>query len=136
MSTLADRIKSERKAKKLTQEALGKFVGVGKSSVSQWESGLTKNMDGTNMIMTAKALGVDPNWLATGQGDKYVNYEKQAIQKHHVQDKTIHYLLTQKEIALLNAFKRLTGDQQDNIVANAFEIAQKNEKIIKELMEK
>jgi phage repressor protein C with HTH and peptisase S24 domain len=73
MNTLADRIKSERKSKKLTQEMLGKAVGVGKSSVSQWESGLTKNMDGTNMIMAAKALGVNPNWLATGQGDKHPN---------------------------------------------------------------
>lgn len=73
MSTLADRIKSERKAKGLTQEVLGKIVGVGKSSVSQWENGLTKKMDGTNMVLTAKALGVSPDWLATGKGEKQLS---------------------------------------------------------------
>lgn len=73
MNTLGDRIKTERKAKRLTQEELGRLVGVGKSSVSQWESGLTKNMDGTNMILTAKALGVSPDWLATGEGSKRIH---------------------------------------------------------------
>jgi len=73
MNTLGDRIKAERKAKNLTQEELGKLVGVGKSSVSQWESGLTKNMDGTNMVLTAKALGVSPDWLATGEGSKRIH---------------------------------------------------------------
>lgn len=79
MSTLGDRIKSERKTKKLTQEELGKLVGVGKSSVSQWESGLTKNMDGTNMVLTAKALGVSPDWLATGEGSKHIHDTSGAI---------------------------------------------------------
>lgn len=70
MNTLGSRIKSERLAKKLTQEGLGDLVGVGKSAISQWESGQTKKMDGMNMVMTAKALGVDPFWLATGKGTK------------------------------------------------------------------
>jgi len=136
MSTLAERIKSERKEKKLTQEELGIRVGVSKSSVSQWESGLTKNMDGTNMIMTAKALGVNPNWLATGQGDKHLTYEKQSLQNNGVNDKKNHYLLTKLETLLLDAFNRLTMEQQQTVISNAQEIAKNNEKIIKELTDK
>lgn len=71
METLGDRIKQERLAKKMSQEELGNQIGVGKSSVSQWENGLTKKMDGLNIVMTAKALGVSPEWLALGEGAKY-----------------------------------------------------------------
>lgn len=71
MNTLGDRIKAERIANKMTQPELGKAVGVGKSSISQWENGQTKNMNGLNMVMTARALHVNPYWLATGKGEKY-----------------------------------------------------------------
>lgn len=73
METIGNRIKTERKTKGLTQEGLGKRVGVGKSSVSQWESGLTKNLIGHNLTKVATALGVNENWLVTGQGQKQRN---------------------------------------------------------------
>ncbi len=34
----------------------------------QWESGLTKNMDGINLVQTALVLGLNPVWLATEKG--------------------------------------------------------------------
>jgi SOS-response transcriptional repressor LexA len=71
MKTIGDRIKTERKAKGLTQEELGKRVGVGKSSVCQWESGLTKNLIGHNLTRVASALGVTENWLVTGLEPKH-----------------------------------------------------------------
>jgi phage repressor protein C with HTH and peptisase S24 domain len=71
MSTIADRIKAERKANKLTQEKLGYIVGVSKSSVSQWESGMTKQLVGENLLKVAKALKVSADWLYTGKGDKH-----------------------------------------------------------------
>jgi len=55
MNTLGDRIKFERLRKKLTQEALGKLVGVGKSSVSQWESGMTKKNEWRKYRGTGKS---------------------------------------------------------------------------------
>lgn len=72
MSTLAERIKSERKAQGLNQVELGKAVGVSKSSVHQWESGLTRELTGNNLINTAKALKVNADWLSTGKGSKHV----------------------------------------------------------------
>lgn len=71
MNTLGDRIRAVRLEKKLTQEQLGKKVGVGKSSVSQWESGLTKSLAGGNLLRLAEALDVKPTWLETGKGEKY-----------------------------------------------------------------
>lgn len=72
MSTLAERIKSERKAQGLNQVELGKAVGVSKSSVHQWESGLTKELTGNNLINAAKALKVNADWLSTGKGSKHI----------------------------------------------------------------
>ena len=72
MTTLANRIKKLRTEKKLTQAELGNLIGVHKSSVSQWENGLTKKMDGENLVRTAKALGVTPEWLSTGKGEKQI----------------------------------------------------------------
>jgi transcriptional regulator with XRE-family HTH domain len=71
MKTLGDRIREERENKGWSQTELGKRVGVGKSSVSQWENGTTKKMDGLNMVLAAKALGLSADWLATGKGNKY-----------------------------------------------------------------
>ena len=75
MKSLADRIKTKRKEKRLTMEALGKLVGVSKSSVSQWESGLTKKMDGENLVTLANALGVNAYWLSTGKNPIYIDGE-------------------------------------------------------------
>ena len=70
--TLGERIKSARKEKGLSQSELGDLVGVGKSSVCQWESGLTKNLDGINLVQTALVLGLNPVWLATEKGHRSI----------------------------------------------------------------
>ncbi len=41
---MGDRIKQLRLAKGITQEELGKIVGVKKAAVQKWESGMTKNL--------------------------------------------------------------------------------------------
>jgi transcriptional regulator with XRE-family HTH domain len=71
MTTFGDRIKSERKALGMTQPQLGAKAGVGKSSVSQWETGLTKTIEGLNLLAICKALRVNEEWLLTGEGEKY-----------------------------------------------------------------
>lgn len=73
MKTLGERIRELRKSKKLTQEQLGAAIGTTKSSVSQWESGLTKKMDGENLARLAKFFGVSAFWLSTGEGGSNEN---------------------------------------------------------------
>ena len=40
---LAKKITSLRKDRKITQEALAKFLGVSKAAVSKWETGVSHN---------------------------------------------------------------------------------------------
>jgi len=73
----------------------------------------------------------------TNKVEKYSTYEKQALQNAIVLEQKNIYLLSNKnEISLLDAFRRLTGEQQQTVITNAQEIAQKNLQIIKELNEK
>jgi len=65
---LAERIYRARKNARLTQKQLGDYCGVKSQTVSQWESGKIQKLEGTNLLSAAKALGVSPEWLATGTG--------------------------------------------------------------------
>lgn len=54
--------------KKIKGVDLARAVGVKPPSVSDWLSGKSKTMEGENLLKASKFLGVNPNWLATGNG--------------------------------------------------------------------
>ena len=64
---ISDRIKAARLAKRLSQKALGGLVGVSGASVSQWESGSTKDLKIATFFKVADALGMSPRELLTGK---------------------------------------------------------------------
>jgi transcriptional regulator with XRE-family HTH domain len=68
METMGDRIRTLREARRLTQEQLGKAVGVSKSAVSQWEDGSTKNIKLVTFLALLEALGTDYEYLVYGAG--------------------------------------------------------------------
>ena len=71
MKTLAERLKYAMEIlppKKIKGVELARVVGVKPPSVSDWLSGKSKSMEGENLLKTAKFLGVNPVWLATGAG--------------------------------------------------------------------
>ena len=57
------RIKELRKAKGLTLEEVGDMVGVGKSTVRKWETGIIANMKRDKIAALAKALDTTPAYL-------------------------------------------------------------------------
>lgn len=64
---LSARIAQARKSAKMTQTALSQQVGTTRSSVSQWESGLTEPTP-ENLRTIAMQTGRSYEWLATGRG--------------------------------------------------------------------
>lgn len=66
METMGDRIKTLREARRLSQEALGKLVGVTKGAVSQWESGSTKNIKLQTFLALLEVLRTDYEYLVYG----------------------------------------------------------------------
>lgn len=55
-----ERIYNLRKEKGLTLEDVGNFVGVGKSTVRKWETGMIANMKRDKIAKLAQCLGVTP----------------------------------------------------------------------------
>lgn len=66
MNTLAERLKQARKAAGLSQAALAKRVGTGQSTIGSIENG--RNHGSGFLVSIARALGISPDWLASGHG--------------------------------------------------------------------
>lgn len=60
---MAQRIKELRQARGLTLEQVADVVGVGKSTVRKWETGMIANMRRDKIASLAKALGTTPAYL-------------------------------------------------------------------------
>lgn len=67
-------IREKRLELGLTYEELGKIVGVSKSTVRKWETGMIKNITKVNILALAKALNVSPalliGWDITSTNEK------------------------------------------------------------------
>ncbi|MGM1190502.1 S24 family peptidase [Serratia liquefaciens] len=68
-TTLAERLKLARKEKGLTQKALGELIGVSQAAIQKIE--VAKAKETTKLLDLSKALGVRPEWLASGLGDMH-----------------------------------------------------------------
>lgn len=63
MENVGERIKRLRSKKNMTLEELGNQVGVGKSTVRKWETGMITNMRRDKISKLADALDVSPAYL-------------------------------------------------------------------------
>ena len=78
MSTLADRLSQALAARqaaaaageRITKAGLARACGIKQPSVSDWFNGQTATIEGQNLIAAAAYLGVSPEWLATGKGQR------------------------------------------------------------------
>ncbi|SDH41504.1 MULTISPECIES: XRE family transcriptional regulator [unclassified Duganella] len=64
-----ERITQARTAKSIKKVDLARQLGVSPATITQWESGITKEIKGANLTNLCAALGVDPSWLLNGDGD-------------------------------------------------------------------
>lgn len=60
------RIREARKAKGFNQETLGRYAGVSKSAVSQWETGQVDSIDSAHLYHISKALDVSQDYILSG----------------------------------------------------------------------
>ena len=68
MKTWHDRLKFAREQAGIKADALADKVGVTSASVSDWESGETKKIEGENLIKVCDFLKINPHWLLFGKG--------------------------------------------------------------------
>lgn len=69
--TLAERLKLAMAGPpRISQAALAKACSVSAPSVSDWCRGVTKSLDGVNLVRAAAFLKVRPRWLSEGLGPR------------------------------------------------------------------
>ena len=100
--SMAQRIKFLRKSKGLTLEQVADVVGVGKSTVRKWETGMIANMKRDKIASLAKALGTTPEYLM-GWDEKKISSGEDS--------------LTEGERQVLELFRQIPEDQQPVVLA-------------------
>lgn len=77
-------LKQLRIEKGLTQEELGKLIGVKKAAIHKYESGIVQNMKRTTISKLANIFNVSPSYLLGYTNDKHIEEiseeEKQLIE--------------------------------------------------------
>jgi transcriptional regulator with XRE-family HTH domain len=70
--SMGDRIKGLRLSRGLTQDDLGKLLGIEGASISQWENDVTKNLRLDNFLRLCAIFKADPYWVVFGtEGDPH-----------------------------------------------------------------
>ena len=102
---MAQRIRTLRQEKGLTLEQVAEVVGVGRSTVRKWETGMIANMRRDKIADLAKALGTTPAYLMGWQEED----DKKELSHREPQ-------LTEGEKMLLDLFNRVPEDQQQLVL--------------------
>lgn len=97
---MAQRIKELRQQRGLTLEQVATVVGVGKSTVRKWETGMIANMKRDKIATLAVALCTTPAYL---MGWEETKQDKNTPSKLE---------LTEGEKMLLDLFRQIPEDQQ------------------------
>ncbi len=84
--TEGERIKQIRKENHMTLEQFGNILGVTQTTVSRIENG-KRNLTEAMRKSICREFNVDPIWLTTGEGDKYID---QAVESIAILDKILH----------------------------------------------
>ena len=69
-STLPARLQWALDHTEHTQASLAREIGISKGAVGQWASGATDHIRPAHLFDAARALRVEPEWLATGNGPR------------------------------------------------------------------
>lgn len=106
IENMARKIKELRQAKGLTLEQVANVVGVGKSTVRKWETGMIANMKRDKIAALAKALGTTPAYLMGWTED---NKKEEKLPPEEPK-------LSEGEKIMLDLFRRVPNEQQQLVL--------------------
>lgn len=140
---MIDRLKSLRKALKLSQAEFGEKLGVSRDVISNFENGRVELKDNFIQLICLK-FSINENWLRTGEGDMYrkttserLDEIAEELQLTPNQTKVFHILMglpSEKREVIANAFflicdenDRRRNEEQAAAVQSEQAIIQKEE---------
>lgn len=98
---MSKKIKQLRLAKKMTLEQVADIVGVGKSTVRKWETGMIANMRRDKIALLAKALSTTPAYL--------MGWKEDESSKNYIE-------VSEDEQKLLELFRQIPESQQPMVL--------------------
>ena len=98
---MSRKIKELRLAKGMTLEQVADIVGVGKSTVRKWETGMIANMKRDKIALLAKALSTTPAYLMGWEED---DYTPEVVS------------LTDEESFIIELFRRVPENKQQMVI--------------------
>lgn len=97
---LSRKIRELRLSRDMTLEQVANIVGVGKSTVRKWETGMIANMKRDKIALLAKALGTTPAYL--------MGWKEDESHPSPIDERK----LTEGEEVFLDLFRRLPVEEQ------------------------
>ena len=113
-----EKIKLLRTQQGLTLEAVGKKVGVGKSTVRKWENGFIANMGRDKIEKLAEAFGVSPNYLIS-ENAVLSDADKDPVTRGDGPGKDQKTQFSRAQQQLIDLFPDLTEADVDVLLATA-----------------
>lgn len=102
--TMAETIRMLRTQRGVTQEELGNIIGVQKSAIRKYESGLVENIPRSSIKKMADFFGVSPSYL--------MGWDEDDSKKSPGED-----TLSEGEKILIDLFRQIPPDQQAVVLA-------------------
>lgn len=119
MPTVGSRIRQARKLRKLSQVALAKAAGITQPSLSELETGETKEITGATLIGIAEALRVRPQWLMLGKGAMEQDAADLALETHELEMLDYYRQASPRWQMSLRLMARLPSDDLQDEVASS-----------------
>lgn len=114
-----ERIKELREKLGLSQDALGKALGIGRSAVSRIESG-TNALTEANIRLLCQQYNVNREWLESGEGEMFLQGDDALVAK--VAEK---YNLSPLDLEAFKLYVKLNGNDRNVLMSFAFSLAGK-----------
>ena len=99
---MGERIRQLRIANGLTQEELGKYIGVQKSAIRKYEKGEVKNMKRTSIQTLSNLFKVSPSYLMCLEEENISNKESTTTNIPLLSDYTDHLEMSIKKYFIKN----------------------------------
>lgn len=120
--TMGEYIKQLRTERELSQDALGKLVGVNRAAVNKWENGSVENIKRSTIKRLSEVFGVSPCDLM--QWDNEPKEEKQVMQEELNPMDVIKKQYGSESVELIKLFIQLNETGRAKAIENLSDLVQ------------
>lgn len=122
MNNIGNKIKELRQQNNMTLEELGNKIGVGKSTVRKWETGMIQNMKRDKIAKIATVFDVSPSYLLGWDEEEVADWEEKEKDNEVITDIIVRMRKDGDFLSVVQSLYSLNGEQLKGVkqMLNAF----------------